>query len=67
RLPRKIKIDRVCEKVGDDYKLFTEEKEVLDKVETHFKEQFRNRHFNINNLNQTWHEQYKPKKNINKE
>ncbi|CAG8562606.1 15412_t:CDS:1, partial [Gigaspora rosea] len=28
---KKIKIDRVCEDVGDDFKLYTEEKEVLDR------------------------------------
>ncbi|CAG8829145.1 17481_t:CDS:2, partial [Gigaspora rosea] len=30
RPTRKIKIDRVCEDVGDNFKLYTEEKEVLD-------------------------------------
>ncbi|RIB11328.1 hypothetical protein C2G38_2203687 [Gigaspora rosea] len=67
RLTRKIKIDRVCEDVGDDFKLYTEEKEVLDQVEIHFKEQFRKRNFDMRNLNQIWQKQYKPKEDIKEE
>ncbi|CAG8527127.1 9236_t:CDS:2 [Gigaspora rosea] len=52
RPTKKIKIDRVCEDEGDDFKLYTEEKEVLNRVEIHFKEQFRRRNFDIKNLKQ---------------
>ncbi|CAG8798069.1 1937_t:CDS:1, partial [Gigaspora rosea] len=60
-------IDRVCEDVGDDFKLFTKEKEVLDRVEIHFKEQFRKRNFEVRNLKQEWQEQYKSKEDIKEE
>ncbi|CAG8727075.1 5313_t:CDS:1, partial [Gigaspora rosea] len=60
-------IDRVCEDVGDDFKLYTEEKEVNDRVEIHFKEQFRKRNFDGKNLKQKWQEQYKLKEDIKEE
>ncbi|CAG8510345.1 19882_t:CDS:2 [Gigaspora rosea] len=63
----KIRENKVCEDVGDDFKLYTEEKEVLDRVGIHFKEQFRKRNFNSRNLKQEWQEQYKPKENIKEE
>ncbi|CAG8588450.1 9542_t:CDS:1, partial [Gigaspora rosea] len=66
-LTKKIKIDRVCEDVGNDFKLYSEEKEVLNQVEIYFKEQFRKRNFDVRNLKQEWQEQYKLKENIKEE
>src|SRR5260364_22466 len=67
RPTRKIKIDRACEESGDDFRLFTNEKEILNKVETHFKEQFKKRNFFVSNLRGVWKEQYKPKEGIKAE
>ncbi|CAG8662805.1 16939_t:CDS:1, partial [Gigaspora rosea] len=52
RPTKKIRIDRVCEDMRDDFKLYTEEKEFPNRVEIHFKEQFRKRNFDVRNLKQ---------------
>src|SRR5260364_180842 len=67
RPTRKVKIDRACKESGDDFRLFTNEKDVLNKVETHFNEQFRKRNFNVNKLRGVWKEQYKTREEIEEE
>ena len=64
---KRIKIDRVVEETEESYRLFNTEKEVLNRVETHFKSQFRERIFNQENMKEVWQEQYKPKDNIREE
>ncbi|CAG8497653.1 3472_t:CDS:2 [Gigaspora rosea] len=44
--------ESIEERCGDDFMLYTEEKEVLDQVEIHFKEQFRKRKIDVRNLKQ---------------
>ena len=67
KLYKRIKIDRVVEETEESYRLFNTEKEVLNRVETHFKSQFRERIFNQENMKEVWQEQYKPKDNIREE
>ena len=40
RSSKKIKVDRVIKVVGNEEILFTEEKEVLNEVRSHFMKQF---------------------------
>jgi exonuclease III/ribonuclease HI len=65
RSSKRVILDRIVKKEGADIVLVNKEKEVLEEVRSHFKNQFRKRNTQTGNLSREWEKIYNPIERIN--